>query len=292
MSVQGGLGASLVVLCLLLGGCGDEAASKSGDGASGDSERGSRPYTGYPDSMVVLAHSGATGEGSEGTPGVEVRENSWATGTNPAVNSVYQRLLELNPAIEGNAENLARGGATVEDLVSQAHEAVRLDPRPQLVLIQIMDNDIVCPASTEDYDTFGSTFESALDVLTEGLPQARFLVVSQFGSPSTYWKALTPDQRRQFGETGLCAFIEPNGDLDQRELARFETTIRVYESKLAECCQKVEHCAYDDGAFGSVEDKAEYLASDLNHLSVAGHAKAAEVAWTSVLSAGLAPAED
>ena len=98
-------------------------------------------YVGYPNSIAVLAHSGATGENSDPRrPGVEVRANSWATGTNPAVKSVYLRILAKNPAIKGHNVNLARGSASVHDLVRQAQRAVALEPKPDLILIQIMDS--------------------------------------------------------------------------------------------------------------------------------------------------------
>jgi hypothetical protein len=81
-------------------------------GAAGGVARAAATPT-YPDSMAILGHSGATGEDSDpAKPHVEVRANSWATGTNPAVNSVYQRILAHNPKIAGHNANLARAGAT------------------------------------------------------------------------------------------------------------------------------------------------------------------------------------
>src|SRR5690349_2388803 len=78
---------------------------------------------GYPSSMVVIGHSGNTGQATDpDDPEAEVRENAWATGTNPEVRSVYSRILERNPAIEGRAENLAQGGATNAELLGQAEE--------------------------------------------------------------------------------------------------------------------------------------------------------------------------
>ncbi len=69
------------------------------------------------------ASSGATGEDSDPKqPGVQVRENSWATGTNPAVKSLYLRLLAVNPKIEGHNFNLAQGGADVRKLYNQADD--------------------------------------------------------------------------------------------------------------------------------------------------------------------------
>jgi hypothetical protein len=40
----------------------------------------------------AMFHEAATRGWSE-QPGVEVRENSWATGTNPAVNNLYLRIV-------------------------------------------------------------------------------------------------------------------------------------------------------------------------------------------------------
>ncbi len=264
------------------GGGGDEAAERA-DG--GPQER-----TGYPSSIAVLAHSNATGENSDPKrPGVEVRVNSWATGTNPAVKSVYQRILAQNPRIKGRNFNLAQGGATVDDLVLQAERAASLKPKPDLLLIQIMDNDIVCPAAARDYSAFRSTFVSALKKLAQSAPESRFFVVSQFGSPTTYWKALTQAERRSFGGTGPCDFLDPAGRLVPKELARLERIIHRYEAQLRAGCRRFRQCRYDGGAFGRIVDKHEYVSSDLNHFSVKGHAKAAAVAWSAIRRAGLVP---
>lgn len=67
------------------------------------------PDSPYPDSIVVLGHSGATGANSDNR-GLDVKANSWATGTNPEVNSIYLRVLELNPNVEGHNVNVALDG--------------------------------------------------------------------------------------------------------------------------------------------------------------------------------------
>jgi hypothetical protein len=239
----------------------------------------------------VLGHSGATGESSDpAQQGIEVRENSWATGTNPTVNSLYLRLLSVHPQIKGHNVNLARGGATVDDLVGQAQEAVTQKPTNPLVVIQIMDNDIACPATSNDYATFASTFASALQTLDAGLPSSRLFVVSQFGSPAAYAKALTPAQRVSAGGTGPCAFLDSGGQVVPKELARLEGIIHQYEARLKAGCLKVSRCRYDQGAFGDSVERPEYIATDLNHLSIKGHAKAAAVAWAAMKKAQLVPA--
>src|ERR1700747_2026646 len=75
--------------------------------------------------IVALGHSALTGENSDPHHlGVPALRNSWATGTNPAVDSIYQRLAAANPAFHGHAVNEAFGGATASTLVLQATKAL------------------------------------------------------------------------------------------------------------------------------------------------------------------------
>src|SRR5215831_13353298 len=69
--------------------------------------------TGYPNAIVVLGDGGAAGHASNRAHTFQdAPENSWATGTNPAVDSVYSRILAVNPAARGHNVNLARDGLT------------------------------------------------------------------------------------------------------------------------------------------------------------------------------------
>jgi hypothetical protein len=210
-----------------------------------------------------------------------------ATGTNPEVQSLY---LAENPAIEGHNVNLAHGSATVGDLVVQAGQAVDLDPVPDLVVIQIMDADMVCPAKDSDYASFRATFEEALATLTEGVPDADIFVVSQFGSPSNVKNVLpTRAEREQIGGTGPCAFVDPDGEIVPKELQRLEDIIHGYEAQLEAGCDQFDRCHYDDGAFGRIVDQHSYWSSCNNHLSIEGHAKAAAVAWAALRRADIVP---
>jgi hypothetical protein len=276
---------------LAIAGCGGDDGAKEGSGAGrAPATAASAASEALPRSIVVLGHSGATGENSDPSrPGAEVRENSWATGTNPAVNSVYARMLATDPAVKGHNINLAQGGATVRDLVSQAEIVGSLLPKADVVLIQIMDNDIDCPTTAGELATFGSTFRTALETLAKGAPESRWLVVSQFGSPTTGVKTLTLAQRRSLGGTGPCDLLDPAGRVMPGPVAKLEQAIHGYESQLRVGCKRFTQCRYDGGAFGRIVDKAEYVSSDLGHFSIKGHAKAAAVAWTAMRRAGLVP---
>jgi hypothetical protein len=254
---------------------------------------GARPSAGaatYPNSIAVLGHSGATGYDSDPKrPATDVFANSWATGTNPAVNSLYLRIRANNPTIQRHNFNLAQDGATVRKLVGQAQRVVSLRPIPELIVIQIMDADIVCPAKAADWAAFQKTFSQALTTIRRGAPQARIFVVSQFGSPGTYAKALTPAQRVAFGGSGPCDFLDRSGRLVAPRLALLERAIHGYEAQLALACKRVTTCRYDGGAFGRIIDQPQFISHDLNHLSIRGHAKASAVAWSAMKRAGLVP---
>ena len=214
-------------MAIALGACGGHGTRTTNAAITtiGSGREATAPVTAatnaFPTSMVVLGHSAATGEDSDPSqPHVEVRANSWATGTNPAVDSVYLRILAHNPAIKGHDFNLAQAGATVAQLYAQAQSAVVLKPTPQLFLIQTVDNDIVCPAGPSDYARFRADLLAALRVISHGAPRARIYVVSQWGSPPTWWKALNLKQRRQYGTDnpqGPCQFLTASGKPIPRE---------------------------------------------------------------------------
>jgi hypothetical protein len=287
--------AATAIAATVLSGCGSPGnppggAAGAGRKATPAATAGASAALGYPSSMAVLGHSNATGEDSDpAQPHAVIRANSWATGTNPAVNSVYLRILARNPAIKGHNVNLAQPGATVGDLLGQAQQAVTLKPAPGLFLVQIMDNDIVCPATSGDYASFRSKLITALGVLARGAPRAHIFVVSQWGSPTTYWKALRPAQRKQFGGVGPCAFLDPRGRVVPKELVRLETIIHGYEAQLAAGCSRIPRCTYDGGAFGRQVDKNEQISEDLNHLTITGAAEAAAVAWAAMKRRGVIP---
>src|SRR6185312_4042718 len=122
---------------LVLGACAVVASLATAAGA------GSGTAAKYPSSIAVLGHSGATGYNSDPRhPGQDAPQNSWATGTNPAVNSIYRRILGRNPAVNGHSYDFAVSGSDVNDLLPQAREAVSLPRKPGLFLIQTIDNDM------------------------------------------------------------------------------------------------------------------------------------------------------
>ena len=293
----GVLGVSVAVFLSApaLAGCGGSDSEPTGrtNAATGTSAATSTPTAGsasarewtrgYPDSITVLGHSGSTGESSDpDQPGVEVRENSWATGSNPEVDSLYLRILKHNPAIKDHNTPYSEGGAGIDQVAGQAARLLEADPKPDLIVIQVMDNDLTCPLERAALSDFRTQLAATLQLLAQGAPNSSQFVVSQFGSVPTYAAALSPDERASQGGTGRCDFMTPTGTVAPKKAARLENAIHAYEAALAAACKPVRQCTYDDGAFGHIVDQREYVASDLNHFSIQGHAKAAAVAWAAM----------
>jgi hypothetical protein len=147
------------------------------------------PATGK--SIVVLGHSGATGYNSDPNDvSRDARENSWATGTNPAVESVYLRLLDKAPEYKGHNDNFAKDGATVDDLMDQAAKVETVTPAPDVILVQIVDNDIKCDGTDpQNYAPFAEKLTAALQAVTKAVPSAHIYLVSVWGSVQSYTDA-------------------------------------------------------------------------------------------------------
>ena len=238
----------------------------------------------YPDSIAVLGHSGATGANSDNR-GVDVKPNSWATGTNPEVQSIYLRVLALNPAVEGHNTNLAKDGSTVDDLLRQADLALDLDPLPELFLIQTVDNDLECALSEASVESFGATLVSALDKITTGAPDAEvFIVSSPPGTAQNYadvikevpaaWHALAGDSP--------CDLFDESGVIQPDKVASTQDEIDHYLAEIASSCAQFDACRYDGGAGLNVVIDLADLSSDYAHLSVAGHQRFAAAIWAAL----------
>jgi Tol biopolymer transport system component len=268
--------ASAVIALGLLAGSTVGAAAQQEDAAASPSPAAS------PVGIVAIGHSGLTGENTDPSlpPFSPVLENSWATGSNPEVESIYQRLVAVRPETAGHASNQAQGGAGSNTLASQAKTALEEVPNPALVIIQTIDGDIRCDGSdAEHVPTFGAFVTDALEVITGTAPDARILMVSQSGRPATYAELLMDHPEAIMGGTGICDFFDPDGQVVPEALDTLTGIIEAYEAEQARVCALYPQCGTDDGLMTTWVDDATLLSHDWNHLSVEGHARKAEMLW-------------
>jgi lysophospholipase L1-like esterase len=232
------------------------------------------------DSITRAFHTGALLQ--------DVPANSWSTGTNPTVNSIYNRILAMNPAISGRNTNAAVSGARMGHFAGQAANAAAADP--ELVTVLLGANDVCTSneASMTPVDTYEAQFRAGMEVLAQEAPDALVYVASipniyrlwQVGSVSgtarLWWALLSICQSMLASPTSTT---DANVQRRQRVLQRNVD----FNQVLADVCAEYLRCRFDDNAAFNTD----FLLSDLStidyfHPNVTGQAKAAQVLWGAI----------
>ncbi len=265
----GGVALTAAALTLVACGGSDEAA-------------GPRPAADL-DSIVALGHSGTTGVGSDpDNPIGDARQNSWATGTNPEVDSVYQRLLATHPALKGHTESLGEDGSTVAALDAQVDAMKDLEPVPDVVLLQTFDNDIHCDGTdAANQRPFGRALDEVLTRIEQVAPNAQVFIVSQWGEVASWAEAARTRAGALMGSTGtgLCDLFTPKARVRGQAVRALQGIVDTYFATAQQVCDRHESCFTDGGHLRDMPVHPDYLTEDGNHLSVKGHAVMAEYAW-------------
>ena len=243
----------------------------------------------YPSSMDALGGSVTRGFNTDcPDPWIDCPDNSWATGANPAVDSVYLRLLALNPQLKNNNANDAESGTTMADLDGQTQSAVRREA--ELVLIAMGTND-ACGGRTgvmTEVSVFRDEFTRAMGTLKAGMPGARVHVVS---IPDLYqrWEILhtVPSAVKAWRSIPFCPTLltHPTSNAPTDVVRRTAVRARVLEfnSVLAQVCAKYPQCTTDGGAaFRSPVMPAEFSTHDYWHPNIAGQATLARLIWATL----------
>ena len=126
------------------------------------------PTLPYPSSLAAIGDSWT---------GPFAAADSWATGTNKAIDSQYLRILAHNPAIRSHAYNFAEAhavtGPEMSDLAFQARGAIA--KHADYIEIALGENDA---CSGTPVALFTREFKTGLARLTRALPDAHVFVLS------------------------------------------------------------------------------------------------------------------
>jgi hypothetical protein len=238
--------------------------------------------------VVAIGNSGLTGYGTDPVA-YRALDNSWATGTNPLVHSIYQRLVAIEPSIASHVTNTAIPGSKAGDLTDEAIEAMSAVPHPQLVIVQVVGNDIACDGSDPaNYPRFGQFVRAALDTIVAASPRTRILVLSDLGTPAGRAAVLSTDPaaRANSSGAGMCDLFDATGTIQPANISRLTTITQGYEGSLTATCAQVPQCVYDDGAMSKFDFQvSDFLVDAGNHLTVSGQARLAELMWPTVTRA-------
>jgi lysophospholipase L1-like esterase len=216
---------------------------------------------------------------------IDAIENSWSTGTSSSVNSIYRRILTLNPAISGRNYNEARTGAKMVDLNGQV--TVVNGRHVDYVTILMGGNDVCTSseATMTSVQTFRNQFQVAMNTLTSGSPNARIYVVS---IPNVYnlWSVLKGNSSARFTWAlfGICQSMLANplstAQADVSRRARVRQRNIDFNTQLQQVCALYIQCRFDNNAvFNTVFVARDISTRDYFHPSLAGQAKLAATAW-------------
>jgi hypothetical protein len=242
----------------------------------------------FPNSMAATGDSITRAFNTCRTPFSDCVANSWATGTEAAVNSFYLRILERNPGIREHLSNDARSGAKMADLPGQVTNVV--SHGSEYVTIEMGAND-VCTSSEETMTSvasFRTSFEGAMRTLRERLPSTRISVGS---IPNVYqlWSLLHTNG----SATGTWSFFRicqsmlrnPTSTTREDEERRLRVQRREVEFNgvLRSVCAEHANCQYDaDTGYNYRFEAGEVGTNDYFHPSVRGQATIARIEFSIV----------
>jgi hypothetical protein len=216
------------------------------------------------------------------SPGENVVANSWATGSNPAVRSIYQRMVGAIPATADHVINVSRNGEKADGLEFQVDAALAKVPTPRLAVIQIMDNDIRCDGTDSAHlPEFRAQVRATVEKLVAASPNIDVVLISGPGRPERWAAAVAkaPQTPADAIGTDPCVPFSAPHKVNVVEIKRLMALVEAYEAELVKACQGIPQCHTDGGAAAAMKDTIEDYGVDLGHPSVTGHAHTAAAVW-------------
>ena len=285
--------AAALALCSCSGGATPTGASVDHSGTTTTTSATGAPSgvdADHPEGVIALGHSGMTGFQSDPEhPGENVVDNSWATGSNPEVNSVYERLVAVRPKTQGLVANVSRNGEKADGLEFQVPAALAIVPTPSLALIMIMDNDIRCDGTDPAHlPEFRTQVRSAVQSIVEASPKVTVVLATGAGRPADYATAMATLPTTPVDLVGHepCAMFSANKKINTAEVKRLTSIMEAYEAELGRACAGIPQCHTDGGALARHHaERLEELGNDLGHPSVLGHREWAAAIWPAVAKA-------
>ena len=240
--------------------------------------------TGYPNSMASTGDSITRAYNTCTTTFTDCPMNSWSTGTNPAVNSIYARILSANNLILNHNANDAVSGARMTDLNGQV---LNVNAQHVDYVTILMGANDVCTSSEgtmTSVGTFLSQFQTAMSTLSSSSPDARISVAS---IPDIYqlWSILhTNASATATWNFGICQSMLANptsmaqADVDRR--ARVRQRNIDFNTQLQQVCAQYIHCRFDNNAaFNTAFTPSDVSTVDYFHPSLTGQTLAASVGF-------------
>ncbi|MFD0165660.1 SGNH/GDSL hydrolase family protein [Streptomyces decoyicus] len=211
---------------------------------------------------------------------------SWATGTDPKVDSLARRLVK-RPST--HSWNFARTGALMSDLPDQFTKAV--DHRPELVTVLIGAND-ACRrdvAAMTPKAAFQADFARSMTYLRRALPRTQVYVAAVPDLLRLWSEGRKNPLGKQVWKLGICgSMLRDPDDLTkaaQDRRAKVQEQVRAYNSALAEVCGKDPLCRFDQSVFDYRFTGRQLSTWDWFHPGTNGQKQLAAMAFRTITQA-------
>ncbi|MFG3257828.1 SGNH/GDSL hydrolase family protein [Streptomyces sp. NPDC048172] len=283
--IAGGLG--LAAACGDPGGGGSDRAAQRAD-ASGRPKPSPSPtpiWDRKPESMAAVGDSITRGFDACSVLSDCVKV-SWATGSEPQVDSLANRLLGDS---RGKSWNHAVSGAVIADLPGQMRKAAATGP--DMITVMSGGNDACRKTVGEmtSVEDFRASFRESLRVLRADRPKTQVYVSSVPNLKRLWEQGRKNPIGQRIWNLGICQSMlkDPNAMDKAAQDRRQQVYDRVvaYNSVLKEECAKDLRCRYDNGAVFRYRFTGDELSNwDWFHPSKKGQHSLAELAYREITS--------
>ncbi|MFD5522101.1 SGNH/GDSL hydrolase family protein [Streptomyces sp. NPDC127066] len=264
---------------------GGNSSASSGTAGARPSPRPTPVWDRSPDSMAAVGDSITRGFDACSVLS-DCPEVSWATGSDPRVDSLAVRLLGTAGAAE-RSWNYAVTGARMADLPGQMAQAATRSP--ELVTVMAGAND-ACRSSASAMTSvadFRAEFQDAMETLRQALPKTQVYVSSVPDLKRLWSQGRGNPLGKQVWKLGICPSML--GDADSLNSAatlrrgQVQDRVKEYNQVLREVCAKDRRCRFDGNAVFDYRFGTDQLSHwDWFHPSRDGQARLAEIAYRTV----------
>lgn len=207
-------------------------------------------------------------------------QDSWSTGSDPTVDSHYQRILAGHPAISGQAHNFAKTGAKMAALDGQVKAAAAQKVEYLTILMGANDLCAGSVATMTPTATFQAEFSQALSDFFAADPSAH-VFVSSIPDIFRLWQTLrnNPVAEATWNLAHICPVMlsvlatgAQRQQVVKQELAD--------NAVLASVCQSYANCRWDGNAVYNFPFTAAHVSSvDYFHPNLVGQNVLAATTW-------------
>ncbi|TJZ55664.1 SGNH/GDSL hydrolase family protein [Streptomyces piniterrae] len=270
---------------IAVSGCSSDGNSASPHSSSSSKRPAAKPAPAWrtaPASLAALGDSITVGFDAC-TVLSDCPQVSWATGTDPKVDSLARRLVG-NPAT--HSWNYARTGALMADLPDQVAEAVVR--KPELVTVLIGAND-ACRGEVRAMTpkaVFRAQFETAVKKLRRSLPHTQVYVAAVPDLLRLWSEGRKNPLGKQVWKLGICGSMLRNpDDLTEKAAHRREKVrkrVMAYNAALKDVCGKDPLCRFDGAVFDYRFTDRQLSTWDWFHPGTRGQRELAALAFRTI----------